>query len=73
MSSSASSWAILEGLFEILALFSFVVALIFFIVGPFTINGVYVDSNTIANLLLLVAIVSTLQTLYFNTRKKQEK
>ena len=73
LSGTASSWEILEGLFEILALLTFVVALVFFIVGPFTAFGVYVASESIANLLLLVAIASSLQAIYFNTRSKREK
>ena len=70
--SNRSNWKLLEGLFEILALLSIVLALIFFIVGPFTINGTLVDSNTIAEILLFLAIASGLQAIYFNTRSKEE-
>jgi len=73
LSSTTSSWEILESLFEILALLTFAVALIFFILGPFTVFGVYVASESIADLLLLVAIAASLQTIYFNMRAKEEK
>lgn len=69
--SNRSNWRLLEGLFEILALLTIVVAFVFFIIGPFTINGTAVDSNTIADLLLLIAIASGLQAIYFNTRSKE--
>jgi len=69
--SNRSNWKLLEGLFEILALLTIVVAFVFFIIGPFTINGVAVDSNAIADLLLLIAIASGLQAIYFNTRSKE--
>jgi hypothetical protein len=69
--SNRSNWKLLEGLFEILALLTIVVAFVFFIIGPFTINGTAVDSNTIADLLLLIAIASGLQAIYFNTRAKE--
>jgi len=70
--SSRSSWSLLEGLFEILALLTIVLGLIFFIIGPFYINGTYVNSEAYADDLLYIAIASGLQAIYFNFRKKEE-
>jgi hypothetical protein len=70
--SNRSSWNLLEGLFEILALLCIVIAFVFFILGPFTINGTLIDSNNIADILLFLAIASGLQAIYFNFRKKEE-
>jgi len=69
--SDRSSWKLLEGLFEILALFSIVVGLIFYIIGPFNVGSTAVDSNVIATVLMYLAIASGLQAIYFNFRSKE--
>jgi len=70
--SARSSWNLLEGLFEILALLTIVLGLIFFIIGPFNIGSTYVNSTSYADDLLFIAIASGLQAIYFNYRKKEE-
>jgi len=70
--SSRSSWNLLEGLFEILALLTILVSFVFFFIGPFYVGSTYVASDEYAEWLILVAIAAGLQAIYFNFRKKEE-
>jgi hypothetical protein len=70
--SSRSSWSLLEGLFEILALLTILASFVFFFIGPFYVGGTYVASDQYAEWLILVAIAAGLQAIYFNYRKKEE-